>query len=65
MVGALPSDQFTFSSSAADESDRFIYNSTTGAMFFDVDGTGSAAQVQFATLSTGLFLISTDISVIA
>ncbi|MEQ9548745.1 MAG: hypothetical protein RIM23_03875 [Coleofasciculus sp. G3-WIS-01] len=42
-----------------------LYNSSTGAMFFDVDGIGSTDQVQFAILSTNLPLISSDISVIA
>lgn len=65
MIGALSSEQFTIGSAAADESDRFIYDSATGGLFFDMDGIGTLGQVQFATLSTNLSLIASDISVIA
>jgi Ca2+-binding RTX toxin-like protein len=45
-------------------SDRFIYNNTNGALFFDVDGNGSTAQLQLATLNTGLALTNQDIFVL-
>jgi Ca2+-binding RTX toxin-like protein len=38
-------DQFHLGASAADASDRFIYNSTTAGLFFDGDGIGAIAQV--------------------
>jgi len=31
--------------------DRFIYNTGTGGLFFDPDGSNVAGQVQLATLS--------------
>lgn len=43
-------DRFTIGTTAGDRNDRFIYNSANGALFFDVDGTGSSAVVQIATL---------------
>ncbi|RWN24262.1 MAG: calcium-binding protein, partial [Mesorhizobium sp.] len=44
-----------FAGKAADDSsDHIIYNSSTGALSFDSDGIGGAAQTQFATLSPGL-----------
>lgn len=49
-VGTLKSAAFWAGSSAHDASDRIIYNKTNGALFFDRDGIGGAAQVQFATL---------------
>jgi Tol biopolymer transport system component len=49
-VGNQPSSQFTIGSSAANASDCFIYNSSTGVLFFDPDGNGSQGQVQLAVL---------------
>lgn len=48
-----------------DASDRFIYNPSTGGLFFDVDGVGGLGQTQFASLSKGLNLTSNDFSIIA
>ena len=62
--GDLPAAQFTTGAAASDASDRFIYNNQTGALFFDPDGVGGQAQVQFASLSAGLSLIASDITVI-
>jgi uncharacterized delta-60 repeat protein len=39
-------------STAQDASDRLIYNSTTGALYYDADGAGGNAAVQVATLSS-------------
>jgi hypothetical protein len=39
-----------------DESDRFIYDSTTGGLFFDADGTGISEAIQVAQLSSGFEL---------
>ncbi len=40
--------QFALGTAPASTNTRFIYN-TNGALFFDVDGTGSSASVQIAT----------------
>lgn len=64
-LGTLAASQFVIGSAAADSSDRFIYNSSTGALSFDANGNGAGGQVQFATLSTGLNMTNNDISVIA
>lgn len=53
---SLPADQFRLGSSAMTSSDRFIYDSTSGALFFDADGVGAAAPTQIAQLSAGLAL---------
>jgi serralysin len=63
-TGYLSASDFRIGTSAGDASDRIIYNSATGAVFFDADGLGGAAQVQFAKLSSGLALTNTDIFVI-
>ncbi|MBD1907163.1 calcium-binding protein [Trichocoleus sp. FACHB-832] len=61
---AIALDQFVIGSTSVDASDRFIYNSTNGALLFDADGTGAIAQIQIATLSTGLALTNADLVVI-
>ena len=58
--GSLPSSKFTIGAKAADSSDRFIYNKDTGSLYFDKDGTGSAAQVEFAKLATNLKMTAAD-----
>lgn len=63
--GLLPPEKFVIGSSATDLNHRFIYNNQTGAMFFDADGNGAQAQVQFATLSQDLPLSGNEINVIA
>jgi serralysin len=52
------------SGNAGDASDRIIYETDTGNLFFDADGTGSAAKILFATLSPGLALTNADFVVI-
>jgi Ca2+-binding RTX toxin-like protein len=59
-VGFLAVAAFHSGASAADAGDRIIYNSATGALFYDADGLGGAAQVRFATLSTGLAMTNAD-----
>ncbi|BAQ65169.1 S-layer family protein [Geminocystis sp. NIES-3709] len=64
-LGTLPVNQFHIGSSATTSSDRFIYNSSNGGLFFDVDGSGATAATQIATLNTGLTTMSNqDIFVI-
>ncbi|WP_138498755.1 beta strand repeat-containing protein [Nostoc sp. PA-18-2419] len=62
--GVLKASQFTTGASATTSSQRFIYNSTTGGLFFDVDGSaGAFTQVQFAQLSPGLSLTNNNFMV--
>ena len=63
--GFLNASQFTVGSSASDSSDRFIYNSNNGNLFFDADGTGSSNPLLIATLSNKPDLVSNDIFVSA
>jgi Ca2+-binding RTX toxin-like protein len=56
-IGSLSGTQFTIGTSATTWSERFIYNSATGGLFFDSDGSASRfTQVQFAQLDAGLSL---------
>jgi VCBS repeat-containing protein len=64
VVGALLEAQFVLGTTATDASDRFIYNQSTGALFFDIDGTGASTQIQIATLTTKPVIGFNDIFVI-
>lgn len=45
---------------ASDGLDRIIYETDTGRLYFDADGSGVGARVHFATLSANLTLTSAD-----
>jgi len=68
-VGGLTSgdtitpQQFVIGTAATTSSHRFIYNSTSGALFFDNDGSGGTAAIQFATLNANLLVTNEDILV--
>ena len=49
--------------SGRDATDRIIYNTTTGQLFYDGDGNGAGAAQLIATLQGAPTLASTDISV--
>ncbi|MEH1796913.1 beta strand repeat-containing protein [Nostoc sp.] len=54
---SLQKSQFTIGASATTSAQRFIYDSTTGGLFFDQDGSAPGfTQVKFAQLSAGLSL---------
>ena len=63
-LGNISAGEFVIGTAAQDANDRIIYNSGTGALFYDNDGVGGNAQVQFATLSTGLALTNLDFLVV-
>jgi Ca2+-binding RTX toxin-like protein len=63
-LGGLSQGAFASGSAATQADDRIIYDSTTGKLFFDPDGIGGAAQIQFATLNPGLGLTSADFFVV-
>jgi Ca2+-binding RTX toxin-like protein len=56
--------QFVIGAAALDANDRIIYNSGTGAVYYDSDGIGAAAQVQFAQLDPALALTNFDFFVV-
>ena len=64
--GALAASAFVANTSGAASSaaHRVIYETDTGALFFDQDGTGATARIQFATLNAGLALTAADFLVI-
>ena len=60
--GALAAAAFAANTSglATSAAHRVIYESDSGALWFDADGSGAGARVQFATLGTGLALTAAD-----
>jgi uncharacterized repeat protein (TIGR01451 family) len=60
---SLEESQFVLGTTSADSSDRFIYDPSTGNLFFDPDGTGDAPQQQIATLTGAPSLSADDIFV--
>ena len=63
-AGALAAGAFNTGAAATEADDRIIYNSATGALLFDADGTGASAAIQFATLAGGLALTASEFLVI-
>ena len=60
--GTLGSSAFAanLTGSASDTLDRVIYETDTGRLYYDADGSGAGARVQFATLSVNLSLTNAD-----
>ena len=63
-TGALSKAAFFAGKKAHDADDRIIYDKGTGALYYDADGLGGAAQVKIATLAKKLALTSLDFVVI-
>ena len=64
-AGTLNASFFKLSTGVLDADDRIIYNQSTGALYYDADGSGSgSAAVQFAQLTAGVSLANTDFVVI-
>ena len=64
-LGTLSANQFTLGASATTNTQRFIYNTATGGLFFDQDGSASGfTQVKFAQLSAGLSVSNNNFVVV-
>lgn len=63
-TGTLAAAAFHIGAAAHDTSDRIIYNSTTGALTYDSNGSAAGQAVQFATLDAGLLLTNADFVVV-
>jgi hypothetical protein len=61
---AITTAQFVLGTTALNASNRFIYNTITGGLFFDGDGTDTLAAIQIATLSSKPTLTASDIVVL-
>ncbi len=68
VTGAISADAFWSGAgvnAAHDATDRLIYNTTTGVLWYDRDGTGSSAAVQVAVLTGAPGLAFADFQIIA
>jgi Ca2+-binding RTX toxin-like protein len=67
-IGALSSDEFVSGAgltAAADETDRIVYDTTSGNLYYDADGSGGDAAVQIATFTGTPDLLSSEFAIIA
>ncbi len=62
--GTLDAATFRHGAVAIGADDRILYDDATGALYYDRDGAGGAAAVQFATLTAHLALTASDFSII-
>lgn len=63
-IGTIDAAAFFVGNAAHDASDRIIYNSLTGGLFYDSNGSATGGNIQFAQLSTGLSLTNQDFIVV-
>lgn len=63
-TGALAASRFVAGTAAADSGDRFIYQKSTGSLWYDADGSGAGAKVLVAELVDGTTLTAADIFII-
>ncbi|KQS96386.1 MULTISPECIES: calcium-binding protein [unclassified Rhizobium] len=65
-TGTLASSAFAsnLTGRATDSADRIIYESDTGKLFYDADGNGSVAGIQFAVLGKNLAVTEADFIII-
>jgi Ca2+-binding RTX toxin-like protein len=63
-AGPLAASAFVSGTSFTTFAQRIRYESTSGQLFYDPDGSGATAAVAFATLGTGLALTNSSFSVI-
>jgi Ca2+-binding RTX toxin-like protein len=65
-TGTLSAGQFVANATglAADSNDRIVYETDTGQLFYDSNGSGAGGSVLFATLDADLALTNADFIVI-
>jgi Ca2+-binding RTX toxin-like protein len=62
--GKLSAGSFVVGTKALDSNDRIVYDSKTGALSYDADGSGSIAAIKFAEIENRAMLTAADFLVI-
>ena len=62
--GALNAAFFHSGLAAADANDYIVYDNVTGKLYYDADGNGAAAKIQFAVIANHAVLTNADFVVI-
>jgi Ca2+-binding RTX toxin-like protein len=63
-AGQLGADAFFAGTAAHDATDRIVYDSASGNLFYDADGNGAGSAVLVANIGVGTALAATDLWVI-
>ena len=64
VAGAVSNHIFTLGTAATSEQHRFIYDGSSGYLFYDSDGTGDNEQVRIALLDSGLNLSNENLLIV-
>ena len=62
--GGVTTGNFVSGTAALDADDRVVFDGKTGKLYYDADGSGAAAAVQFATLVGKVSLSASDFTMI-
>lgn len=63
-AGTLPASAFASGSTATDAAHRILYDSATGAIYFDSDGTGANAPIHFMSVTPGSLVNGTGFVIV-
>ena len=63
-LGKLSAGAYHAGTAAHDSTDRIIYDSSTGNIYYDPDGNGTAAHILFARVGAGLVLTNSDFFIV-
>jgi Ca2+-binding RTX toxin-like protein len=63
ITGPLAASAFVIDAAATTSAHSILYDTSTGALAYDSDGNGATAAIAFATLSSNLFLTSSQFTV--